>query len=298
MEAECKAGWGSQATDPSGMQAITFSAGETDGTNITSTSLADASIEFVQSASGVVKIGLKAHTGNTCNWMGIGYVELYKVPAKVYEISENAAWDYSQSGAGDVTLTRTIVANYNTVVFPFSMTQAEVEDKFGEDSKVYVISAFANDNITFAVQEGIQANKPCLLKATEAGTSYTLEGRTIVSAANAAPSFGVDGISMVGNYNASFTVPQDEYSYIVSGDALYLVNSAVTVKNTRAYFVTGGGNNARSIRMSFDGVTGIATVENGAVKAVETGDIYDLSGRKVKKPSKGIYLMNGKKFAF
>ena len=103
---------------------------------------------------------------------------------------------------------------------------------------------------------------------------------------------------MVGNYNASFTVPQDEHSYIVSGDALYLVNSAVTVKNTRAYFVTGGGNNARSIRMSFDGVTGIATVENGAVKAVETGDIYDLSGRKVKKPSKGIYLMNGKKFAF
>ena len=298
MEAECKAGWGSQATDPSGMQAITFSAGETDGTSITSTTLDDASIEFVQSASGVVKIGLKAHTGNTCNWMGIGYVELYKVPAKVYEISENAAWDYSQSGAGDVTLTRTIAANYNTVVFPFSMTQAEVEDKFGEDSKVYVISAFADDNITFAVQEGIQANKPCLLKATEAGTSYTLEGRTIVSAASAAPSFDVDGISMVGNYNASFTVPQDEHSYIVSGDALYLVNSPVTVKNTRAYFVTDGGNNARSIRMSFDGVTAIATVENGAVKAVETGDIYDLSGRKVKKPSKGIYLMNGKKFVF
>ena len=298
MEAECKAGWGSQATDPSGMQAITFSAGETDGTSITSTTLDDASIEFVQSASGVVKIGLKAHTGNTCNWMGIGYVELYKVPAKVYEISENAAWDYSQSGAGDVTLTRTIAANYNTVVFPFSMTQAEVEDKFGEDSKVYVISAFADDNITFAVQEGIQANKPCLLKATEAGTSYTLEGRTIVSAASAAPSFDVDGISMVGNYNASFTVPQDEHSYIVSGDALYLVNSADTVKNTCAYFVTDGGNNARSIRMSFDGVTGIATVENGAVKAVETGDIYDLSGRKVKKPSKGIYLMNGKKFVF
>ena len=278
--------------------AVYFYANDTQGDLVNNYPMATKTISFVNDSEQEVKIGLKALAGNTYRWMGIGYVELYKVPAQVYAVNENAAWDYSQSGAGDVTLNRTIVANYNTVVFPFSMTQAEVEEKFGTGSKVYVLSSFADDNITFAVQDGITANKPCLLKATEAGNSYTLEGRTIVSAANAAPKFGVTGVSMVGNYNASATVDADANNYIVSGDALYLVNSVVTVKNTRAYFNVETVSPARSIRMSFDGVTGIATVENGAVKAVETGDIYDLSGRKVKKPSKGIYLMNGKKFVF
>jgi arabinan endo-1,5-alpha-L-arabinosidase len=49
--------------------------------------------------------------------------------------------------------------------------------------------------------------------------------------------------------------------------------------------------------MSFDDeeVTGIATLESGELK-IETGDLYDLSGRKVNNPTKkGIYLMNGKK---
>ena len=58
---------------------VTFSANDVDGSKITSTTLDAASISFYQASESEVKLGLKAHTGNTRNWMGIGYVQLFKV---------------------------------------------------------------------------------------------------------------------------------------------------------------------------------------------------------------------------
>jgi hypothetical protein len=175
------------------------------------------------------------------------------------------------------------------------MSQAEVEEAFGEGSVVYDLSSIEGDVWHFVTKEdGISPNRPCILKATVAGTSYNFADRTIVAGA---PEHNVVGGGMTGSYAASTTVP--EGSYIISGDKLYLVDSTVTIKGTRAYFNTTIGSGARTINLSFDDdVTGIATVEGGEVKKIVTGDIYDLQGRKVKNPSKGIYVVEGKKVVF
>lgn len=292
MDALCMTGWGYAASSPDGARNITFSAGDVDGTSIVTSTLEPATLDFVQATAGEVKIGLKAHDGNTCNWMGIGYVKLYKVPAQSYEIDENKKWDNTIAGAGDVTLKRTIKKGINTLVLPFSMTQTEVETTFGSGSKVYVASSYnANtDNISFTTRDGILANMPCLLDATEAGASYTIENRTIVAGE---PVANGNNVSMTGTYSASLTVP--EGNYIISNNKIYLVDSSVTLMGTRAYITIDSANGARTLTMSFDDTaTGIATLKDGKLE-FETGDIYDLSGRKVKNPTKGIYLMNGKK---
>ena len=272
---------------------VYFYANDTQGSCVTATVLTQQTLSFVNSADQDVKIGLKTLTGNTRNWMGIGYVELYKVPAKAYEVDETVAWDNTVEGAGAVKLTRTIKAGLNTVVLPFSMTQAEVEEFFGAGSVVYGLNSFADDNISFTTKDGISANEPCLLKATVAtvaGTTYDIAGRTIVAGT---PVKSVTGLTFQGTYAASLTVPMG--SYIVSGDKLYNVDSNVTLSNTRAYFVESTGAR-RTLTMSFDGgqTTGIATLENGKLN-IETGNIYDLSGRRVVAPTKGIYVINGKK---
>ena len=271
---------------------VYFYANDTQGSCVTNTVLTEQTLSFVNSIEQEVKIGLKTLTGNTRNWMGIGYVELYKVPAQTYTVDEDAAWDNTQSGAGAVTLTRTIKAGINTLVLPFSMTQAEVEDNFGEGSKVYAISSYdaTAENITFTTKDGISANEPCLLKATQTGTSYELADRTIVAGE---PVKSATNVTMTGSYAASITVPNG--SYIISGDKIYNVNSDVTLKNTRAY-ITLASAGARVLKMSFDGetTTGIVTLENGQLN-IEEGTVYDLSGRKVNTLSKGIYVVNGKK---
>ena len=176
------------------------------------------------------------------------------------------------------------------------MTQDEVEATFGTGSVVYELNSFENEVIGFKTADGISPNKPCILKATEEGTSYDIKGRTIV-AGDATPTSTVGAVSLIGSYAASFTVPNNGENYIVSGGKLYLVDSDnVTIAGTRAYFNV-VGNQARSI--SFDGVlTGIATVEKGELKKVFTGDIFDLTGRKVKNPSNGIFVVEGKKVVF
>lgn len=277
---------------------VYFYANDTEGSKIVSETnkLADASISFVNDSEQEVKIGLKACTGNQFRWMGIGYVELYKIPAQAYTVDEDLAWDYEQSGAGDVTLNRTIKAGVNTLVLPFSMTQDEVESTFGEGSVVYVVDSYDSDknSISFKQKSGISPNEPCLLKAAEEGTSYSLLGRTIV-AASANPTIGGTDVTMTGSYAATAYIPLN--SYVVNGGNLYKVDQeeSVSMKNTRAYITVPKSADARTITISFDnGATGIATLDGGEMK-FEAGTIYDLSGRKVTNPAKGIYIMNGKK---
>ena len=274
--------------------AVYFYANDTQGSLVAADVLTEQSISFVNTTTQDVKIGLKTLTGNEFRWMGIGYVELYKVPAQTYTVDETTAWDNTQSGAGAVTLNRTIKEGVNTLVLPFSMTQNEVENNFGTGSKVYTVSAYdaTKENISFTSKEGISANEPCLLKATAAGTSYSLENRTIV-AGN--PVKTGTNVTMTGSYAASTTVPED--SYIISGNKLYSVNSEVTMKNTRAYItLTTETAGARVLGMVFDGetTTGIVTMENGKLN-IEEGTVYDLSGRKVTTLNKGVYVVNGKK---
>ncbi len=61
------------------VRGVKFYANDTEGSTIQTDILSPASIEFVQTETGEVKVGLKAVTGNTYRWMGIGYLELYKL---------------------------------------------------------------------------------------------------------------------------------------------------------------------------------------------------------------------------
>ena len=63
-----------------------------------------------------------------------------------------------------------------------------------------------------------------------------------------------------------------------------------TIAAGKAYLT--GGANVKGFALSFDGETGIADAV--AEKTVESNAIYDLSGRRVEKAVKGIYIINGK----
>ena len=82
---------------------------------------------------------------------------------------------------------------------------------------------------------------------------------------------------------------------MISGGKIYNVNSVVSLKGTRAYFKV-AASEAKALTFSFDDgeATGIATLENGELNLLE-GQAYDLSGRAVKTPTKGLYIINGKK---
>ena len=79
-----------------------------------------------------------------------------------------------------------------------------------------------------------------------------------------------------------------------TGD-IRLGTSNATFKAFRSYFDLTYPDGSY-IKMSFVNNDGVSTTINAAEVLDElNGDIYDMSGRKVSKVQKGIYIQNGKK---
>ena len=78
-------GDGATGTTPN----MTFSANDTDGSQIAVGTLADQEVEFINSTNQEVKIGIKAHPGNSYRWIGINKIKLYKAPTENAEYTIN-----------------------------------------------------------------------------------------------------------------------------------------------------------------------------------------------------------------
>ena len=78
-----------------------------------------------------------------------------------------------------------------------------------------------------------------------------------------------------------------------SGVGFYKLKDDVTVPAGKAYLEISGGSNARGFIGFGNGTTGI----DNLTPALSNGEevYYDLQGRRVAQPTKGLYIVNGKK---
>ena len=281
---------------------VYFYANDTQGSCVTATTLTEQALSFVNSSEQEVKIGLKTITGNTRNWMGIGYIELYKVPAQTYAISEDAEYDTTQEGAGAVTLTRTFNnTNWNTIWLPFSMTAAELKATFGDNVEIAQFSETVNENvegqstINFNKMEtpAISPNVPVLLKTSTTATEFTIEGRTVVAGT---PQAAGTNFNFVGTVAPSTDIAEGDY--FISANKLFTSKGATTIKGTRAYLKTtaaGEAAGARIVNFAIDGDQTVTAIENIEQGTFSIGKVYNLQGQEVNKAQKGIFIQNGKK---
>ncbi|MBP1541430.1 MAG: hypothetical protein ILA25_04595 [Prevotella sp.] len=72
--------------------------------------------------------------------------------------------------------------------------------------------------------------------------------------------------------------------------------TAFTVGANTAYLPANfDGSSARSFYLFDDELTGIKNIESATATQKAEGDFFDLQGRKVAQPTKGLYIVNGKK---
>ena len=267
---------------------VTFSANDVDGTQIAAGTLQDASVEFINKEEQEVKIGMKAHEGNQARWMAINKIHLYKIAPKPFEISENETYDYTQSGAGNVELTRTIKEGLNSVVLPFQMSAEDIVILGGEGAVAYTVAGIEGTSLKLAKAESVLANVPFFLKATEAGSEFFFEDKTIVAGE---PVATVGVVQAVGTYE-TITVPTMNNCFVLSNGKFYGVDSEVSLKPTRAYIqVTPTPQDVKVLTVDVEDATAIEAIES----AIANTQVYDLSGRKVQSPTRGLYIANGKK---
>ena len=175
---------------------------------------------------------------------------------------------------------------FGTLMLPFAVTTLPGK-AYSLDADINAIDGTINGSEVTSVP----ANSPVLV--TAAG-NYA--GSNVDVAVTSASSLYTNG-HLTGVYQAT-SAPVGSYVLqnhtATNGVAFYLVgNVQPTVKPFRAY-IPALNNNVKAIKVIFDGdTTGISDIDNDNNSANDI--IYDLSGRKVTKAHKGVYIINGKK---
>ena len=169
-----------------------------------------------------------------------------------------------------------------TYVTPYALDFTSVDGL-----KAYVATAATGGNVTFSeVEAAVPAGTPLLLIGT-AGTAYSVP----VAASASAPA-----VNMLRAGDGSTEFTGSTWDYILFSDGLFYKIGEGTVATDKAYLHCDSdptGSNARPLTIEFnDKATGINTVKGEVVKGSE---IYNLQGQRIVQPSKGLYIMNGKK---
>lgn len=183
------------------------------------------------------------------------------------------------------TYTRNVTeGNYGTICLPFAATVT--------GAKVYQITGKVLDgdeNVTavnLVEVNGLVAGVAYIFKATGSTLTATLSGNYADVAT---------GNAMLGSYTAGTNVPTD--NYIVYDNKIRKAGTGVTVGQYKGYIIPENIPDASSRSANYlsfeDETTGIAGVEMN--DDAEQNVVYNLNGQRVMNPSKGLYIVNGKK---
>lgn len=207
-----------------------------------------------------------------------------------YKRSLNDAYDYTPVAATevDIVLTRTLSADkWSTIMLPFERTAEQLQSDLGVTTvTLAAFTSFSDNTLNFSPASSITANTPYMIKVSEdVSGAKTINGVNIVTTGN--QYVDQNGVRFQGVY-ASTTMAVGDYFF--SNNKLYKATSTKSIKPFRAYFkdVPAGAR-----LMFFDETTGISEVMGNTEKA--SGNYYDLQGRRIAQPQKGLYIVNGKK---
>ena len=184
------------------------------------------------------------------------------------------------ASAASYTTTINTTAQAGTLCLPFAAT-------LPSDVEAYTLTYSSGNAATATEVEGtIPANTPVLLNGSG---EVTFTGSGAV-AANAENKSG----AMTGVFTQGF-VPSNSYVLQLLNNELgfrkVADDGSVSINPFRAYLTAQGAGSRLSI--NFGDVTGIETV---ATAEKNEGKAYDLQGRRVAQPTKGLYIVNGKKY--
>ena len=192
------------------------------------------------------------------------------------------------------------VGKYGTICLPYTASCSGAE--------IYSIAEANAAGITLEKVTGLlEAGKPYFYMASdEIGKDYDSEHK-IPGAVRNVNFFRADfdtyvvageNNGLIGTFS-DITAPQGDNFYVLSGNKLYYTTGAeVKVGANKAYIdkskIANKGGEAKAF-IDFDELeaTGIDAVDTA--KTLKGGKFYDLSGREVANPTRGLYIVNGKK---
>ena len=216
------------------------------------------------------------------DWGNIGF-GYYKTDYRYVSNYKDGAWD-----EGSITTDDTITLSECACVFQYAQTCFEGLKAYtvtvnGELATLNVIEGGVIPAETGVVLEGVEGT----YNLTVGGAAGAISGNELLG--SVAASYVNADAYVLGNINVAeegqpekkevgfYTAKKTDGQWLNNGFKAYLPKTGVSA----------------TLRFNFGGTTAIESVLNNGIDA--NAAIYDLSGRRVEKAVKGIYIQNGKK---
>lgn len=245
--------------------ATSYDATGVTGSGVDFTAVANPNALFLAN-SGVLSNANNVIVSGACAQLALADNHPFKAP--VAFTATNATYNTTIQAAADA----------GTLCLPFAAT-------IPEGVKAYTLVYASGDKATATPVTGtISANTPVLLNGSGECT-FTGSGAVSASANNV--SGALTGVFETG------TVPANSYVLQKQGEnvGFYKVTTDdIKIKPFRAY-LTAQSNSSRISIVYEDEAAGIVGV---AEQRTESEAVYDLQGRRVAQPTKGLYIVNGK----
>ncbi len=188
----------------------------------------------------------------------------------------------------EVTVAFTMQAGkFAAICLPFATTTSAL----GEGVKAWEFVDYENGNIKLIEVTELDGSFPYVVYAENGISGLNFQNVTIES--DRTGETYNNGVSFLGTYTRMPAGTLIGKYGVTPAGKIQKAGSGASMKAFRAYFdgITQGA------KLVFDGeiigeATGIDTIENAA----QTGELYDLQGRRVLNAQKGLYIQNGKKF--
>lgn len=187
----------------------------------------------------------------------------------------------TDDGAGHVTLTTTANMDGWRTFYP-----EKADQNYTADADVYYVSASNSTTVTLTkIDDGVPANTPVILHQTS-GTTITLtETATDITA----PGDNQLAVSTAGqNLGKVYRL-----GYKAANGVGFYTYTTTSAPAGIIYLATLGSANYLGLDFEDGETTGVASV--GKPQTTTNREFYNLAGQRVAQPTKGLYIVNGKK---
>ena len=202
--------------------------------------------------------------------------------------------DQASGTVNEISYTRKMSSDWGTLVLPYSLTLT------GEESyRLYAIDKIDGNELVLSRIEGtVAAGTPCVVKrnGTEAALTF---GANDAELNMAISDQNVGGMTFHGTY----TTKEVNSGYVISKDCFWNVaelNNSTVVKGVkvspfRAWLEGNAASGPARLAMRIDGsTTGINTPDALDVLNDAEAEYYDLSGKRLNEPQKGVNIVRMK----
>lgn len=256
---------------------ITFT-NKNNGTLIYNDSVLESGKEISVSGVNSIEFSVGNSTGAKNGQIHITAISVtYKTNVKIYYTSHPVVPQTAEVAISSV--------EYRTYVIPFDVDFTQTA---GLTAYVVESAERGENGIKYVEVTSVPANTPVILNGTE-GT-YTIHegeytGEEITNVLKTGP----------------VTVNEDNYGTIfvlntgANGVGFYLLNNGKTLSEGKCYLEipkNGTDDGAKFVGFHIGDATGISSVVN---PTAERNVVYNLAGQRVAAPTKGLYIVNGKK---